>query len=222
MKRPLLFLFHTEGINLTLRALESAQPFFDVHLVDNSGKNDFAAIYQRSRTASLLPQLFPIETREFPSLTLSQLHRAAHLYTRAAGADHYYWLHNDALPPRQTCEGLISKVGEILADGARWGALFTHYDAFCAYSLRALDAIGGWSDLFDQYFLDNHTYRLMRLAGFPTIATNLPCHHEASATLRDPRRKARNDLRFPRDEQIYIQVWGGKPGEETYTTPLYR
>jgi len=131
----------------------------------------------------------------------------------------YFFLHSDAIPGDDTLDLLFQKALALEAS-QRWGAIFTAYDSLAAFNTEAMTAVGGWDTLFTWYASDCDMYRRLRLAGYPTVESNLPVFHQASQTLNsDPEVKRRVDVEFPLREQIYLKKWGGKPGFETFETP---
>lgn len=210
--KPRLWIFHVNRPDLTEVAYRSVCKHFDVEILDNSANQE---LRQRgSFKANLLYPPIPF--------TFQQSHQWILKIAKDAGLKHYYWMHNDAEALHGTAEGLIRFVEAL---EGQWGVVFTHYDAMAAFNVEALEAIGGWSDLFEQYFLDNHTYRLLELNGYPLLRSNLGVmHHEdASTTIKyDKRKFERNQITFAMYEQIYAFVWGGKPGLETRKEPILR
>lgn len=207
--KPPLWMFHVNRPDLTERAYRSVADHFSVVIINNNSETDD------------LP-FCPSKYKPPIPFTFRQSHALILRWAQAQRLSHYYWMHNDAEALEDTPAKLIAFVE---AQQQPWGAVFTNYDTLAAFSVEALAAIGGWSDLFEQYFLDNHTYRLLAQNGWPTLETGLPvAHHcDASATIKScPRRKARNGLTFPLYEQLYCKLWGGPPGHESLSEPLLR
>lgn len=210
--KPRLWIFHVNRPDLTKIAYKSVCDYFDVEIIDNS--LDHELMKRGSLKANVLCPPIPF--------TFQQSHQWILKIAKDSGFKHYYWMHNDAEALPGTPEGLIRFVEAL---EGQWGVVFTHYDAMAAFNVEALQAIGGWSDLFEQYFLDNHTYRLLELNGYPLLRSNLGVmHHEdASTTIKyDKRKFERNQITFAMYEQIYAFVWGGKPGLETRKEPILR
>jgi hypothetical protein len=196
-----LYIFHTNNIGLTQRAVNSVLGSFHVTLIDNSPTHE-------------LKDWGNVYTPPIP-FTFLQSQKLIHTWAKQKGLPFYFWMHNDG-ELRDSAQRFIDIVENI---EGKWGAVFTHYDVLCAYNTEALNAIGSWGDYFEQYFLDNHVYRLMRLAGYPTIDTDIAVDHAVSQTIHsDPKRMLRHRILWPFYEHMYELGWGGKPGHETYDT----
>jgi hypothetical protein len=131
----------------------------------------------------------------------------------------YLFMHNDAEAGPETIEKLYQMALRQCSQ-RKWGAIFTAYDALAAFSTAAMGAIGGWDTMLSWYCADNDCYRRLRLAGYPTIESNLPVSHEPSRTLNaDPAVKRAVDLEIPFRESYYRAKWGGSPGNEKFDVP---
>jgi hypothetical protein len=148
------------------------------------------------------------------SQTLNYMQMVAKSYSKVP---FYLFLHNDAEPEPGTVEGLYEMA--LNAEG-KWSVIFTHYDTLAAFNVEAFDAVGGWDTNLPQYFTDNDMYRRLRLAGYPTLESNLAVKHVGSQTiLSDPLRQMVNNITFPVYAQYYERKWGGSPGNETFMKP---
>ena len=71
------------------------------------------------------------------------------------------------------------------------------------------------------YCADNDCYRRLRLAGYPTLESNLPVKHTPSQTLNsDPLIRRQVDLEIPFRGSYYRAKWGGRPGSEAFIVPF--
>lgn len=149
-------------------------------------------------------------------LTFSQTQNFMLKIARVQSVPFYLFMHSDAEAGPDTVEKLYRLAMHECAR-RQWGAIFTAYDALAAYNVEAMSTIGGWDTMLTWYCSDNDTYRRLRLAGYPTIDSNLPVTHEASQTLNsDPAVKRVVDLEMPFRESYYRAKWGGNPGQETF------
>jgi hypothetical protein len=133
-------------------------------------------------------------------------------------APFYLFMHSDA----EAGEGTVEKLVEMARNQTgQWGAIFTAYDALAAFNVEAMTAIRGWDTMLSWYCGDNDCYRRLRLAGYPTLESNLPVKHTPSQTLNsDPEVARRVNLEIPFRESYYRAKWGGNPGQEIFTNPF--
>lgn len=149
-------------------------------------------------------------------LTFSQTQNWMLAMAKERGVPFYLFMHADAEAGPDTIEKLYHLAMHECAR-RQWGAIFTAYDALAAYNTEAMSAIGGWDTMLTWYCSDNDTYRRLRLAGYPTLESNLPVTHKASQTINsDPAVKRAVDLEIPFRESYYRAKWGGNPGHETF------
>lgn len=207
--RDKLFIFHTNRPDLTLKAFNSVKDYFDVTIIDNSSDRE------------LLSEALPVIA---PPIPFNFRQSQEYIFRSALDNNwtHYYWMHNDGEVSEEAIQRLVSKVNNLQDSNIKWGVVFTFYDIFCAFNVEALNAIGGWSDYFEQYYLDVHTYRLMKLKGYPAFEAGgegVKHNNEGSATIRsDSDRAFRSNVLTQMYRQVYIYGWGGDNGSETYTT----
>ena len=85
-------------------------------------------------------------------------------------------------------------------------------------------AMGGFDELFNPaYFEDNDARRRLALARNPAIKIKLSSwSHDQSSTLNHGNLEHKRMFwcLFKRNEQYYVQKWGGPPGSETYKQPF--
>lgn len=85
-------------------------------------------------------------------------------------------------------------------------------------------AMGGFDELFNpSYFEDDDARRRLDLARAPAVKIKLKnWAHESSSTMRngDSIHQRMFWCLFNRNEQYYVQKWGGKPGSEIYRQPF--
>ena len=215
-----LFIPHVNDAELTLRAIRSARVFNGEICVINNGDLPFE--YQLEESG--LPASGDAEVNydaieNVVPLTFSQTMNQIFGIARAQGADICYFLHNDG----EIAEGTAEKLKEMAeTTSAEWGAIFTFYDVFAAFNMKAVEIVGPWDQNFAQYFADNDYYRRLRLAGKPCLDSGLPVKHinNGSNTLAHSySRFMSNDSLFPAYQLLYERKWGGKPGEELFLTP---
>ena len=138
---------------------------------------------------------------------------------KRVGVPFYFFMHSDAEADPGTVQELYEKAMHESSQG-KWGAIFTNYDALAAFNTEAMEAIKGWDTALTWYCGDNDCYRRLRLAGYPTIESNLPVKHSPSQTLNsDPLIRRQVDLEVPLREGYYRAKWGGNPGHETFDVP---
>jgi hypothetical protein len=130
----------------------------------------------------------------------------------------YFFLHSDA----EDNEGILDKLFDMARlQLGRWGAIFTNYDALVCYNTEAMKAIGGWDEGFEWYHSDSDCYRRLRLAGYPTLESNLHVKHTPSQTLNsDPAIAQKVNHMFAGRCKRYADKWGGDIGAETFEVPF--
>lgn len=130
----------------------------------------------------------------------------------------YFFMHSDAEAEGDTIEQLYKMAMHESSKG-KWGAIFTAYDALAAYSVEAMQAIGGWDERINWYGSDCDCYRRLRLAGYPTIDSGLPVKHTPSQTLNsDP--EIRKAVAADSWVDYYVRKWGGPNEHEKYIVPF--
>ena len=129
----------------------------------------------------------------------------------------YFFMHSDA----EDNEGILDKLFDMaMLQRDKWGAIFTNYDALACFNTEAMQAIGGWDEGFEWYHSDADTYRRLRLAGYPTLESNLRVRHDPSQTLKsDPRIARKVNAGFAARCERYRAKWGGNLGAEVYEVP---
>lgn len=145
----------------------------------------------------------------------------AMLDTRRRGANICMWLHCDAWTPEGAYLSLIEKVRGFIAEGRKWGVVFTNYDALLAMNTDLIDTVGLWDVNLPQYFADNDWYRRASLAGYEAIDTGIHVEHDYSQTIKsDPELYFINGITFPLYREYYRQKWGLVGDKETFLTPF--
>jgi hypothetical protein len=154
------------------------------------------------------------------TLTFTQTQNLMLSIAKERGVPFYFFMHSDAEAGPDTVAN-IYEMAMRECSVRKWGAIFTNYDALAAFNTAAFDAIAGWDTMLPWYCADNDVYRRLRLAGYPTLESNLPVHHEPSQTLNsDPVIRRQVDLEVPFRERYYAAKWGGQPGAETFEVPF--
>jgi GT2 family glycosyltransferase len=94
------------------------------------------------------------------------------------------------------------------------------YQNWCSFILRvdAWKQVGGFdTEFFPAYFEDNsfcYKMRLQQMERVHTFELNPLVYRNSMTIAKEP---ALNN-NFMRNRQVYIDMWGGLPGEEKYTT----
>lgn len=170
-------------------------------IINNSGKN--------------LDLQTTIITPESP-ITFSQTQNLMLNLAKKSGIPFYFFLHSDAEAEGDTVERLYW-----MAMDEFYGVIFTAYDSLAAFNTAAFDAIGGWDEKLHWYRSDCDVYRRLRLAGYPTIESNLPVKHTPSQTLNsDPEIQRRVVAESEQQREYYIRKWGGEGGKEIFDKPF--
>jgi hypothetical protein len=143
----------------------------------------------------------------------------------ARNAGCWLFMHSDGFAQPEDFERIIAMAEDLTAKGEKWGIIFTHYDVLACFNTAAIEDIGGWDQVFAMYFFDNHNYRRLQLAGykFYQLENHSVIHGDGvngSHTINsDVHRRRRNEITFPAYVQLYREMWGGTPGEETKKVP---
>lgn len=215
MTKPTLFIPYVNREDLLSQAWDSVEKDFDVIVIDNSPRQDLEAVATRNYQA-YIPDI-PLNFVCTQNLMLKLANQMELQY--------YGFMHNDGKAIGDTPKKLIEYANDLIMRNERWGLLYTFYDVLAIFNTKAFNAINGWSMYFNQYFADSDTYRRLRLAGYPTLDTGLPCDHyngtDASATIQnDPKRAFHNMVVSGMYARIYELRWGGPNEKEVYTTPF--
>jgi GT2 family glycosyltransferase len=125
--------------------------------------------------------------------------------------DDVLWRPNDSMRP---LSGFISR--------SQRDFYKTQLDNWCVFILpkKTFEKIGEFNTLFyPAYFEDRDYMRRMKLAGcsiMQNICFNPIVYYESLSTKKD------NSLldNFDRNEQLYIEMWGGLPGQEKFDRPF--
>ena len=132
----------------------------------------------------------------------------------------YMWVHCDALLEPDSVGRLYEKAMEECAKGTKWGAIYTLYDVLCAYTVEAMEVVGGYDTLFFDYASDCDFYRRLDLAGYARLESGIQIgHDQGSQTIRsDPAQNRRVGIQVDYRGRLYRAMWGGDPGKETFAT----
>jgi hypothetical protein len=157
-------------------------------------------------------------------LSVAQSMNFLHRLAKEAGADVFFYQHDDAEAQPDSARRLLEEVDALCHGTSRWATVFTHYDILSAYRVAAIEDIGPWDCAFPQpnYHVDNDWFHRARLKGYALIETGIPVthHNGSSSTIRGSEARRRvNDVTFPMNEEYYRRKWGGAPGHETYPCP---
>jgi hypothetical protein len=79
------------------------------------------------------------------------------------------FLHSDAACGPGTVELVLRHAAQMDAEGRRWGVIFTAYDAFACFSMRAMADVGCWDETFAWYVSDLDFYNRIRWRGWEQV-----------------------------------------------------
>ncbi|HZL36122.1 MAG TPA: hypothetical protein VFC78_12470 [Tepidisphaeraceae bacterium] len=211
---------HIQGIvvvnepDLLQRAVDSVEPLWENAFILDNSPGGWIGRDRRWPVPVVRPSV-PLSVAQ----SLNFLQRLA----REAGADVFFFQHNDAEAQPGSAMRFLQTVQEHFDAASRWATVFTHYDILSAYHVAAVNDIGDWDTAFPQpnYHIDNDWFHRARLKGYELTETGIAVthHNGASSTLRgsDLRRRV-NDVTFPMNEEYYRRKWGGPPGGEVYAS----
>ncbi len=213
LTKPTLFIPYVNREDLLAQAWDSVEKDFDVIVIDNSPRQDLEAVATRNYQA-YIPDI-PLNFVCTQNLMLKLANQMQ--------LPHYGFMHSDGEAVDDTPQKLIEFTNNLVPN--TWGAVFTYYDVLAIFNTYAMNAIGGWSIYFEQYFADADTYRRLTLAGFPYVDTGLKVNHyngnDASSVLKNDKRRAfRNNIVSSMFARIYKLRWGGDIGSERYFSPF--
>lgn len=200
--------------------IKAAESLYDLRphltILDNSAQEDEKVFFPIPADVPVIRPTVPLTAVQSINFFLTDAKRR--------GCKFMLWGHNDHEAHPGSALALVEYARKMFAEGRKWGICFTAYDALSATNLDVIDDVGLWdSTLFSGYHGDNDFYRRLRLAGYETIDTNIPVDHVGSQTIKsDPEREFMNSILFPISGFLYERKWGGRPGEETFSTPFGR
>jgi hypothetical protein len=131
-------------------------------------------------------------------------------------------IHTDAYLMQDGMKILMDTVKLAQESGKKWSHVDT--GAFMLWYAFNLDFIIKENFVFDpqlfpMYFEDNHYHAISKSLGYEVIKSdpyNVACFHYGSHMIRsDPIMARKNALTFDRSKEIYRELWGGYPGDET-------
>ncbi len=148
-------------------------------------------------------------------LTFSQTMNLLIKVSIQKGAKFFTWIHADGEVTGDSLN-LIRTARQHIADGTKWGAIFTCYDVYSAFSVEGWQATGEWDWLrFPFYFSDTDYYRRLEAAGYPYLnigGEGVIHHNNASNTIKhDELRRMTNDYMFP----VWKKLFDEKYPEQT-------
>ena len=100
------------------------------------------------------------------TLSCSQSFNYMQNLARADNSDVLIMMHSDGVITQESIEALMAKVDQLVSANAKWGAVFTFYDVFCAFNMDAVNVIGPWDQVMGQYPIDKDYYLRLGLSGF--------------------------------------------------------
>lgn len=170
-------------------------------------------------------QKWPVKVvRPSVPLSVAQSMIFLHRLAREAGAEVFFFQHNDAEAPAGAAARFLEVVTGLWKREENWAAALTFYDTLAAFRVAAVDDVGPWDTAFPQpnYHIDNDWFHRARLKGYRIVQTGIPIthHNGASSTLKGSEDRRRvNRLTFPMNKEYYRSKWGGLPGKEVYLEP---
>jgi hypothetical protein len=195
--------------DLLHNALRSVEPYWSHSIViDNSKNSELSS----DSVAASVEVLHPPVPYSF-SQTMNVMHRLGAERKREV----IMFLHNDAEVRPGTMERFLHRIGTLLHEERRWGAVLTQYQSLVAFNMAAVREVGPWDIQLPQYFSDNDYYRRLRLAGYEIVETELDVLHVdgGSGTIKaDAELRSANDILHPLHGSYYSSKWGGLPGSE--------
>jgi GT2 family glycosyltransferase len=101
------------------------------------------------------------------------------------GLSRLAFMHTDAETTPGTLERLLATAGDLDSRGARWGVIFTCYDALCCFNPAAIREVGCWDESFGWYVADVDYYNRLRWHGWSHEQLDgAEVVHHGSQTLR--------------------------------------
>ena len=160
-------------------------------------------------------------------LPFSVTHNLEFRLAQKRGAKYLVHLHSDAKFPSRKITDLLDKARQADADGRKWLIIFSYYEILAVYNVQAAMEIGGYdAHLFHFYFADNSLFRRAKLLGYELIeggGEGVIHNGGGSVTINSNSRwKVCNGYTFPLYAELYRRMWGGSPGQETFTYPFDR
>ena len=215
MLKPILFIPYVNREDLLSQAWDSVNQDFNVCVIDNSPRQDLDKVATRD---------YQVYTPDIP-LNFVYTQNLMLKLANQMQVPYYGFMHNDGKAIGDTPKKLIEYADNMIMMDEKFSVLFTYYDVLAIFNTDAFNVINGWSVYFNQYYADSDTYRRLRLAGYPTIDTGLPCEHynktDASATIQnDPKRAFHNAVVSGMFAGIYELRWGGPNEHEKYLSPF--
>jgi hypothetical protein len=219
MTKKFIFIPVVNNFHLLQKAINSVPPdlYNEYFVVNNSNVDITKHVDMKQFT------VFPLVN----ALSFKDTQNKMRQYAIDNDYDYYSFMHNDGEILDDSAYRLISLADKQCKENAKWGAIFTKYDVFCAFSTNCVKKIGEWGDSRwplqkSGYYLDNDYYRRVCINVFFTTSLKNAnvLHNEPSNTLKDANelqlwRKQRKSV-----EDHYIFKWGGLPGKEWLDPPF--
>jgi hypothetical protein len=201
--------------NLLPKALKGCESIWDrTIIIDNRDTKEELKVDLKS----IVPSFVKIHTPEIPLTTAQTMNLMLKL---SDSLSFFTWQHLDGVCLEDSAIKLYDIVTDLENNNKKWGVVFTNYDVYAAYNVKALKEINGWDwKRFPYYFLDNDIHHALKNHGYSLIKSKLPVEHKGSSTINfDEERKNINHVIFEASKKLYIQKWGGEPTNETIFTP---
>lgn len=202
--------------NLLPKALEGCKNLWDkTIIIDNRDTSEELQLNLREfvdETIQILKPHVPLTTAQSMNLML-EISKNDSFFT---------WQHLDAICLEDSDIKLHNIAQKLCDDNVNWGILFTNYDSFAAYNVKALIDVNGWDwKRFPYYFLDNDIHYRLYIKNYALLETYLPVYHEISTTIKfDVERNIINKFTFESSEKMYEQKWGTKPNKKLTSNKL--
>jgi hypothetical protein len=142
------------------------------------------------------------------------------------GLRRFLFMHSDAEATPATVERLLGMADDLEDRGARWGVIFTHYDALCCFNPAAVREVGCWDESFAWYVSDVDFYNCIRWQGWTQeVLSGAEVVHHGSQTIRALPAGERAAVEHDQTWAVnhYRHKWGchwdERPEGRAFTTP---
>lgn len=185
--------------NLLPEALKGCKAIWDrTIIIDNRDTKEELEIDLKS----IIDPSIQIYTPDVPLTTAQSMNLMLKL---SNNLEFFTWQHLDARCLEDTAIKLYEVVENLNLKKEKWGVVFTNYDTYCAYNVKALKEVDGWDwKRFPYYFLDNDLHNRLKKIGYKLIETSLPVYHKSSQTINvSEERNIINRFMFEASEKLY-------------------
>ena len=215
--KKFIFIPVVNNFDLLEKAVRSVKPgLYDEYIIFNNSEQELPVfIYRGTQFRVWNPE---------KRMTFRETQNIMRSYAIDNQYDYYSFMHNDGEINDDSDIKLI-EMAESLQEP--WGAIFTHYDVFCAFNTNAVNTIGEWGDpLWSKeqqsgYYLDNDYYRRLEKNGYKQMQI-MGCQvsHFASNTIKSPEEHKKWEAQQQPVLDHYRKKWGDLPPNEKYEIPF--